>query len=318
MARNIFNQSKEITDTKQSTVPTSHRAGNVSASVGGLRDSLRQITANSIRDLETDQIEVGGVKDRLSLDVDGIDELAESIRKHGQQVPILVRPTSNPDRFRVVYGRRRLAAVRRIGGTIKAIIKSLDDEETVIAQGQENSLRLDPSFIEKALFIREMLQLGYKTAIIQDALGLSRQGVSNHKVIIDNLPLELIELLGSAHGIGRRQWAELVRLGNQLDILSIAKETIETESDKLNSSERFTAVLDACRRSLKNDRKKVSASKSRKITTKKGTVLGSISEDDVSISIRLNKRDYPELGSWVEKDLENILSKIVNKTKNTF
>ena len=113
-------------------------------------NSLREITANSIRDIEPDQIDMDGLRDRLVLEDSSIDELAESIRKHGQQVPIMVRPSAQPDRYRIIYGRRRLAAIRKIGGTVKAIVRTLDDDASLIAQGQENNLRLDPSFIEKS------------------------------------------------------------------------------------------------------------------------------------------------------------------------
>ena len=61
-----------------------------------------------------------------------------------------------------------------VGGTVKAIVRTLDDDASLIAQGQENNLRLDPSFIEKSLFIKEMQESGYRPNVIQDALGLTR------------------------------------------------------------------------------------------------------------------------------------------------
>ena len=154
MARNIFNQPPKDEKESAAPSPTPPKAAKLPGSVGGLRDSLREITANSIRDIEPDQIDMDGLRDRLVLEDSSIDELAESIRKHGQQVPIMVRPSAQPDRYRIIYGRRRLAAIRMVGGTVKAIVRSLDDDASLIAQGQENNLRLDPSFIEKSLFIK--------------------------------------------------------------------------------------------------------------------------------------------------------------------
>ena len=103
MGRNIFNQ--PAVDVPPSPVPA--KPTKLGGSVGGLRESLREITANSIRDIDPEQIEVDGLRDRMAFEDDGIDLLAESIRKHGQQVPIMVRPSDQPDRYRVVYGRRR-------------------------------------------------------------------------------------------------------------------------------------------------------------------------------------------------------------------
>ena len=162
MARNIFNQPAKDTTQTAAQPPAPAKSSKLPGSVGGLRDSLREITANSIRDIDVDQIDMDGLRDRLVLEDSSIDELADSIRKHGQQVPIMVRPSDQPERYRVVYGRRRLAAIRKVGGTVKAIVRTLDDDASLIAQGQENNLRLDPSFIEKSIFIKEMQEAGYK------------------------------------------------------------------------------------------------------------------------------------------------------------
>ena len=231
MARNIFNQPPRNETESGAPSPTPPKAAKLPGSVGGLRDSLREITANSIRDIEPDQIDMDGLRDRLVLEDSSIDELAESIRKHGQQVPIMVRPSAQPDRYRIIYGRRRLAAIRKVGGTVKAIVRTLDDDASLIAQGQENNLRLDPSFIEKSLFIKEMQESGYKPGVIQDALGLTRQGVSNHRVVIEQLPDGLVQLIGPAHGIGRRQWGDLAALSVKVDLVDIAKEALAALPD---------------------------------------------------------------------------------------
>jgi len=246
MARNIFNQPPRNETESGAPSPTPPKAAKLPGSVGGLRDSLREITANSIRDIEPDQIDMDGLRDRLVLEDSSIDELAESIRKHGQQVPIMVRPSAQPDRYRIIYGRRRLAAIRKVGGTVKAIVRTLDDDASLIAQGQENNLRLDPSFIEKSLFIKEMQESGYKPGVIQDALGLTRQGVSNHRVVIEQLPDGLVQLIGPAHGIGRRQWGDLAALSVKVDLVDIAKEALAALPDDTPSSEKFQAVYSAC------------------------------------------------------------------------
>lgn len=147
MTRNIFNQPPRNETESGAHSPTPLKAAKLPESVGGLRDSLREITANSIHDIEPDQIDMDGLRDRLVLEHSGIDELAESIRKHSQQVPIMFRPSAQPDRYRIIYGRRRLAAIRKIGGTVKAIVRTLDDDASLIAQGQENNLR--PELLNK-------------------------------------------------------------------------------------------------------------------------------------------------------------------------
>jgi len=238
MARKIFNQPPKEDNQGITTPPSPSRIAKLPGSVGGLRDSLREITANSIRDIDPSQIDVDGLRDRLILEDSSIDELAESISKYGQQVPIMVRPSSQTDRYQIVYGRRRLAAIRKSGGMVKAIVRTLDDDASLVAQGQENNLRLDPSFIEKSLFISEMQKFGYKPGVIQDALGLTRQGVSNHRVVMDQLPLEIVEIIGPAHGIGRRQWGELAAFSKKADIVEIAKNTLAELPKEMPSAEK--------------------------------------------------------------------------------
>lgn len=310
MGRNIFNQPPKEANAKASPAPTSAKAPRVSGSVGGLRDSLREITANSIRDIDPDRIEMDGLRDRLILEDDSINELSESIRKHGQQVPIMVRPSDKPDRYRIVYGRRRLAAIRKIGGTVKAIVRTLDDDASLIAQGQENNLRLDPSFIEKALFIRDMQLADYKPAVIQDALGLTRQGVSNHRVVIDQLPEEVIRLIGPAHGIGRRQWGDLAKLVPQIDLSAIAQKTSTALPQNLSSAEKFQAVLSAAQKEIRSVPSAKSSQEPTVVRNQNGTPIGRFTQSKSEIALKIQRGEQPEFGQWIEDNAETVLQSI--------
>lgn len=316
MARNIFNQPPK--DEKESAVtsPTPAKAAKLPGSVGGLRDSLREITANSIRDIEPNQIDIDGLRDRMVLEDSSIDELAESIAKHGQQVPIMVRPSAQPDRYRIIYGRRRLAAIRKVGGTVKAIVRTLDDDASLIAQGQENNLRLDPSFIEKSLFIKEMQELGYKPNVIQDALGLTRQGVSNHRVVIEQLPEGLVQLIGPAHGIGRRQWGDLAAFSKKIDLVNTAKEVIAALPDDTSSAEKFQAVYSACSNNARSDKKQASRSLTSVVKDGDGGAVGTLTIDEKTIAIKIAKKDNPEFGQWLEERAESTLLQLFKQWRN--
>mgnify|MGYP003624466321 FL=1 len=316
MARNIFNQPPKENTEATSPPPAPAKSSKLPGSVGGLRDSLREITANSIRDIDPDQIDMDGLRDRLVLEDNSIGELAESIRKHGQQVPIMVRPSDQPERYRVVYGRRRLAAIRKVGGTVKAIVRTLDDDASLIAQGQENNLRLDPSFIEKAIFIKEMQEAGYKPGVIQDALGLTRQGVSNHRVVIEQLPDELIRLIGPAHGIGRRQWGDLAALSQKTSLVDTARETLSLVKNDTPSFERFQSVFDAASSKVRGVAKRKSPSQSRVLKDESGAPLATFAIDGRSVAIKITRKDNPEFGQWVEENAEAMLRQIFDKWRN--
>jgi len=316
MARNIFNQPPKDETEVVAPYPAPARPAKLPGSVGGLRDSLREITANSIRDIEPDRIDMDGLRDRLVLEDDSIDELAESIRKHGQQVPIMVRPSDQPDRYRIVYGRRRLAAIRRVGGLVKAIVRTLDDDASLIAQGQENNLRLDPSFIEKALFIREMQEAGYKPGVIQDALGLTRQGVSNHRVVIEQLPDELVRLIGPAHGIGRRQWGELAALAPKVGLVEVAQQVVDGLPAGIAGPERFQAVHAACSTAARGKGKQSVAGRTKVVTDETGIPVASLAIDGRAIAIKITRKDNPEFGQWIEERAEAVLKQLFDQWRS--
>ena len=316
MGRNIFNQPPKDDKAEAPPSPALSKTARLPGSVGGLRDSLREITANSIRDIEPDRIDMDGLRDRLLLEDSSIDALAESIRKHGQQVPIMVRPSDQPDRYRIVYGRRRLAAIRKIGSTVKAIVRTLDDDASLIAQGQENNLRLDPSFIEKALFIREMQEAGYRPAVIQDALGLTRQGVSNHRVVIEQLPDAVVRMIGPAHGIGRRQWADLAALSAKVPLPDIASATLAGLAENTPSAERFQAVHAACTTSLRGAAKRETRSRNSVVTNAQGHPVATLAADDKALVIKVARKDNPEFSQWLEEHAEATLRQLFHDWQN--
>ncbi|KKK64058.1 hypothetical protein LCGC14_2988040, partial [marine sediment metagenome] len=106
--------------------------------MSGVKSTLKDLTSNAIREIPAEMIDDGGPRDRLAFADEDVAQLAESIRSHGQQVPIMVRPIAErPGQYRVVYGRRRLRALRLIGRSAKALVRSLSDHEAILAQGQE-------------------------------------------------------------------------------------------------------------------------------------------------------------------------------------
>ncbi len=83
---------------------------------------------------------------REIVDPDKVRELAESIRENGLLQPILLRPANG--RYEIVAGDRRYLAHKMLDRKeINAIVKELNDHETVVIRGIENLQRenLTPS-----------------------------------------------------------------------------------------------------------------------------------------------------------------------------
>ena len=100
-------------------------------------------------------IDDAGYEDRLGGNGVAHDQLVDSLRTYGQQVPVLLRPHPKaPGRFEIVYGPPPLKALRELGLPVKAMVRQLDDHALVMAQGQENNLAPGSEFHRKGLLCR--------------------------------------------------------------------------------------------------------------------------------------------------------------------
>ena len=101
----------------------------------------KKLTAGqTIVELDPGSVEPSFVPDRMPADDETFRGFLEAIRKEGQQVPILVRPhPENREKYQVAFGHRRLRAAHDLGIPVKAIVRSLTDQELVVAQGHVNA-----------------------------------------------------------------------------------------------------------------------------------------------------------------------------------
>lgn len=121
-------------------------------------------------ELEPDQIEDAVGSDRMTdwVDDEDFEALVANIKRRGQTQPIRVRPTDknweadpdNPletnDKFYIQSGRRRLAACRRLGRKVLALV-STDEGDRALADLEErfheNTMRRDLNGFEELISI---------------------------------------------------------------------------------------------------------------------------------------------------------------------
>jgi ParB family chromosome partitioning protein len=173
-----------------------------------MRAARDAVDTHRVWELDPGQIEDTRVADRLNQQ--DVDDLRTSIETSGQTVPILVRrhPTED-DKYLLVYGRRRLEAIRTSDKVdkVKALITTIDENAAVEAQITENTARRDLSFIEKALFAHELLVSGYGSrAKIGEVLGVTKSWMSMALSIVETVTPEVIRAIGPVQGIGRPRW----------------------------------------------------------------------------------------------------------------
>lgn len=283
--------------------------GAISQSLGGINERAQRAEdlekqlamGQAVVELDTDLIDVSFVSDRLGVSQQDQDALIEQIREHGQQVPILVRP--HPDRqgrFQVAYGHRRLAAIRKIGGAIKAVVRDLSDEQLVVSQGQENNARTDLTFIERSFFAYRLEQRGFGRDITMSALGVDKAALSRMIALVNRLPAELIEAIGPAPGFGRTRWADVADLIKEEGKKQAALKVIdEPRFAQLTSDDRFQAIFDRLKHVREPGRKSIWQDTS-------GQKAVRVSETSDRLSLVFDKSVAADFGSFVEAKLDEL------------
>ena len=204
-------------------------------------------TGSAVIEIQPDMIDGSMVVDRIATDVDpSFEDLVESIRDSGQQVPILVRPSDN-GRYQVAYGHRRVRAAAKVGVKVKALVRNLTNDELVVAQGKENFDRKDLSFIEKAQFARRLEDQGYERSVIIAALSTEKGNLSRYIAVARSIPEDLVQAIGPASKAGRARWTTLSEHLPGKESLAM-NETAKPEFRILDSDARFAAVLRALNR----------------------------------------------------------------------
>lgn len=125
-----------------------------------------------VQNVPLEKIKVGEYAQRVEVEDEGIVELAESIRRVGMLVPVVV--CRRDDCFVLVAGHRRIAAARSAGlQDVPAVVREAEGASAKEVSFAENLFRKDLSPIELAAAIKDCLD--QKTLTIDElAAGLHR------------------------------------------------------------------------------------------------------------------------------------------------
>jgi len=130
-------------------------------------------------EISVDLIDRNPYQPRREFDQAAIDELAESIRKHGVLQPLLVRATG--ETYQLVAGERRWRAAQQVGlESIPCRVVELEDQQVCEAALEENLKREDLNVIDKASAFRKYLeQFGGTVEDLARQLSMNRATISN-------------------------------------------------------------------------------------------------------------------------------------------
>lgn len=209
------------------------------------RDIKENVSASEkVINLKVDEIAPNPHQPRQVFGENELQELAESIRENGILQPIVVRRSGSG--YELVAGERRWRAFRILGlKEIPALVRDIDDENTLKLALLENLQREDLNPLEKAAGFKALKEeLGVSTAEIARSLGKGRSTVAN-TIRLLKLPEEIREM------INRGSLTE----GHARAILAIEGDSEKVKAAKRVVSEQLT-VRDLEKRSQSSDRKR--------------------------------------------------------------
>lgn len=104
---------------------------------------------------------------RTDFDEEGLEGLADSIRRNGLLQPLVVRPAGSG--WEIVAGERRFRALRRLGWEkVPVVVRELTDDQMLVLALVENLQRENLSPLEEAVGYRQLI----------DGFGLTQQEVA--------------------------------------------------------------------------------------------------------------------------------------------
>lgn len=283
-----------------------------------LRSARDAVDAHHVWELDPNEIDDLRIADRL--DPSDIADLRESIEANGQTVPVLVRRNpEKPERYLLVYGGRRLEAIRASDKVqkVRALIASLDDSAAVRAQVSENTGRRDLSFIERALFAHELLEGEFGSqAQVAEVLNVTKSAISMALTVARAIGPDLAKAIGPAHGVGRPRWEALVQAMTEsgadpaelIELAETAREKANGQGDEVDTSR---AGFDAVSRHLA--RKSAAAKPAAKDTSRplalRGKSAGTAKRTKAGVRIDIRTEDAA-FADWLEAEAQTLLEEL--------
>jgi ParB family transcriptional regulator, chromosome partitioning protein len=183
---------------------------------------------SELLEIPVDAIHPNPKQPRRRFEAEAASGLAESVRRQGVIQPLLVRPRGIGG-YEIVAGERRWRAAREAGrATVPAVVRAVDDRETLLLGLVENVAREQLTPIEEARAYAVLIdEFGLSLGDVADRVGRSKPSVSNRIRLLE-LPDDVLGMVergqlseGHARAVlavpdheGRRRLArEIVRRG---------------------------------------------------------------------------------------------------------
>ncbi len=272
--------------------------------IGSVRAGL-----GGIQEIDTNLVLGWGPKDRLDIELTAVNsdgphgslqELSESIAESGQQVPVLLRPSKERDGFfEVIYGQRRILACRHLGKPVRALIRTLDDTDALLAKGLENAGRAELSYYERVRFAQAILEQGFSRAEACQALAISKNTLSQLERINRLVPSAVGEAIGAAPDAGRPKWMTLATAFEKAQLTEKHVLDVLSKSAGLDSDVRLDSALQEIGKRGKQERSIEARSPVPGVQIKSG-------KSGLSVTVK-RAGENKKFANWLDQKLDRLI-----------
>ncbi|NCU41191.1 MAG: ParB/RepB/Spo0J family partition protein [Candidatus Moranbacteria bacterium] len=149
-------------------------------------------STDGVLEVEIGKVRANSHQPRVSFDEEKLQELAESIKKHGIIQPLVVTKTQKEGEYELIAGERRLRASRLAGlAKVPVILRDTKEQEKFEIAILENIQRHDLSPMEEArAYKRLMEEFNLSQEEVALRMGKKRSSIANCVRFLD-LPLEI-------------------------------------------------------------------------------------------------------------------------------
>lgn len=257
----------------------------------------------TIQDVNLTQINAGRFQPREIFNEESLQELTDSIKKHGVISPILVRELGL-NKYEVIAGERRMRASVQAGlETIPCLVEQKEDQDALESALIENLQREDLNAVEEARgYDRLKREFGLTQDEVATSTGKARSSIAN-SIRILTLPQNVLDMLSAGK----------IEKGHAKLLASM--EPSEAEKAAENIIKNKLTVKDL---SDSNKNKKQQKSTKKQKQTDVILIEQEMSEafgHQITVEAKTKQKGSLQISYKTSDELETIISKILSKNK---
>ena len=257
----------------------------------------------TIQDVNLTQINAGRFQPREIFNEESLQELTDSIKKHGVISPILVRELGL-NKYEVIAGERRMRASIQAGlETIPCLVEQKEDQDALESALIENLQREDLNAVEEARgYDRLKREFGLTQDEVATSTGKARSSIAN-SIRILTLPQNVLDMLSAGK----------IEKGHAKLLASM--EPSEAEKAAENIIKNKLTVKDL---SDSNKNKKQQKSTKKQKQTDVILIEQEMSEafgHQITVEAKTKQKGSLQITYKTSDELETIISKILSKNK---